>query len=95
VNLHSNLSPLLLPYCGICDRPVERLKFDVGLNAWSWSFQAQCCGQTRGARLSVEEVLRVQATGEKYYAIPRRGHTQTIKPQARLRRAPAQRIWTR
>lgn len=91
----SSLAPLLVPYCGRCDMPAERLRFNPALDPWGWTFEVTCCGTTRGARLPIEDILRIQTTGEKFYAIPKKAHAQTIKPQARLARPTAPRIYTR
>jgi len=90
--LSPDVTPPLQPYCGLCDLICERLIFDRQLNPWYWSFQVQCCGQTRGARLSIEEILRINATNEKYFAIPKRAHTQTIKALPKFGPPPKQKI---
>lgn len=77
-------APLIPVYCGICDLVVERLQFEANQGPHGWSFNAQCCGKTVAGRVSQSEVLRMSATGEKYYAIVGKGHARTIKKLARL-----------
>jgi len=76
--------PMFVPYCGICDGPVEGLQFDIptdGAGTWRVGVHGRCCGQTRSAWVSTEQVMRIKRTNEKFYIIPKKGHIQTIQEQ--------------
>lgn len=75
--------PIITPYCGICDMPVERMQFDVVTSPYSMGIHAQCCGKTSSVRISNEEVFRIKRSGEKLYVIVGKGHLQGIRGQAR------------
>lgn len=78
--------PMIVPYCGICDQPVEGMQFDIptdGAGTWRVGVHGRCCGQTRSAWLSTEDIWRIRRTNEKFVLIPAKGHAQTIKAQAK------------
>jgi len=78
--------PLITPYCARCSLPVERLSFRRQQDRWSWSFEAQCCGATRGHRLSMSEILRITTTGEKFWAVEKKAGGAHIAKMANLGR---------
>lgn len=67
--------PDVMPYCQICDLICE----SVVVNPFQHDHQdfliieASCCGQTSGSRISLRKVYEMKATGQKWYAIVRRG----------------------
>lgn len=85
-------APLIPVYCGLCDLPVYRLRFEAIQAPHAWAFWAQCCGKTVAARVPMRDVLRMAATGEKYYAVTGKGHVATVKKLARLEAPRAKRI---
>jgi hypothetical protein len=74
-------TPMVQPFCGRCDLPVERLQFERNQGPHSWAFSGACCGVTRSARLSMQEVLRISLSGDKFFLIPRsKAGGQTFAP---------------
>jgi hypothetical protein len=79
--------PTLIPFCRLCEMPVARLMYRVPReDAWVVDFEAQCCGKTQGAKVTLAELYRLQQTNEKFYLIVRKGHHQQIAAQAKRRR---------
>lgn len=78
--------PMIVPYCGVCDQPVEHMQFDIptdGAGTWRVGVHAKCCDRTHSAWLSTEDVMRIKRTNEKFVIIPAKAHAQTIKSQAK------------
>jgi hypothetical protein len=53
------------------------------VDAWTVEFDAQCCGKTQGARITLAEMRRIHDTGEKFYLVVRKGRNQQIQGQAK------------
>ena len=75
--------PLLVPYCMVCDMPVEKFTFDVISSPWVLGISGHCCDRTQGARVPIEDVYRMKRTGEKFYLVVKSGRTQGLRGQAR------------
>lgn len=76
--------PTFIPFCRTCDLPVARLMYRVPkADAWTVEFDAQCCGKTQGARITLAEMRRIHDTGEKFYLVVRKGRSQQIAAQAK------------
>lgn len=78
--------PFVVPYCRLCDLPVERFTVLPVKSAYYVELEAQCCGRTQGIRMSVDELMRAKRGGEKIYAVAKVGHYQGF---GELRRAHA------
>jgi len=71
-------APDLIPFCQLCDLPVEKL--------WITPFQeahqdymilnAACCEQQSASRVSLLAIWAMKARGEKWFAIVKRGLKQ-------------------
>ncbi len=80
-------SPPVMPYCARCDLPVHRISLPVAQpSIWHFQFEVQCCGATRAHRLSMQEVLRISATNEKFWAVEAKAKPAAIRKLANLGR---------
>jgi hypothetical protein len=76
--------PPILAYCQLCDMPAERQCMDIVTSGADWiGVHAQCCGQTSSSRIPWKAFLRLKATGEKWYAITRKGVGPGVRGMAR------------
>ena len=65
--------PYIVPYCQRCDMPVERFNFFPVDSPHFIEIEGQCCGATQGARVSVEEIMRIRRAGEKLFLVTSSG----------------------
>lgn len=57
---------------------------DITISGADWiGIHCQCCGHTSSSRIPWKEFLRLKATGEKWYAIVRKGSTPGVRGRAR------------
>lgn len=76
--------PPLIAYCGLCDMPAERQCMDIVTSGADWiGVHCQCCGKTSSSRIPWKAFLRLKSTGEKWYAITRRGSAPGVRGMAR------------
>ena len=78
------LPPVIIGYCGICDRPCERLSIFPNHSVYYIEIEGKCCGKSQGIRISVEERFRLKRSNEKLYLVVGKGHEQEIRKQARF-----------
>lgn len=78
------LPPVIVPYCGICDCPVERMSIFPNRSVYYLEIEGKCCGKAQGIRISIEELYRIKRSNEKLYLVVGKGHVQTIRAQARF-----------
>lgn len=70
--------PLIVPYCQLCDMPVESFCMDVVTSPYRAGIHASCCGKTSSAYLPIEEIFRLRRTNEKFFVITRKGSFQRV-----------------
>lgn len=75
--------PLVTPYCERCGMPAERFQMDVVKSPYYVGLHVQCCGYTSSCRVGIDEVFRLHRTGEKLFAITRKGGYQGLRSVAR------------
>ena len=74
--------PDIIPFCGICDQPAERFKFDlIEGTADTIGIHAQCCDRTSSTRIGLKTYLQMRATGAKIYVIVRKGSQAGLRNQ--------------
>ena len=78
------LPPVIIPFCGICDNPCERLSIFPNRSVYYLEIEGQCCGKHQGIRISIEELYRIKRNNEKLYLVVGKGHTQEIRKHARF-----------
>jgi hypothetical protein len=72
--------PVFVPYCGLCDLPVERYAYRVPKeDVEAVEFDSMCCGRQQGRRVSLGEMARLSMTGEKFYLIVQKRRFQEIR----------------
>lgn len=76
--------PPVMAYCGLCEMPAYRQCMDIVTSGADWiGVHVSCCGQTSSSRIPWKEFQRLKATGEKWYAIVRRGSTPGLRGMAK------------
>lgn len=75
--------PPLVPFCGICDMPVERLQFDLTTDPRRIGIHSHCCNRTSATRIDISVYLELLKTGQKLYTIVRKGSTAGLRARKR------------
>ncbi len=76
--------PPVMAFCQLCDLPALNQCMDIVKSGADWiGVHVQCCGQTRSSKIQWKEFLRMRATGEKWYAITKKGLTAGLRGMAR------------
>lgn len=70
--------PMVIPYCGICNQPVEVYHIKPK-DQFRAALEGECCGKHMGAYITVEEMGRVQRTNDKFYLVVQPGKYQSVK----------------
>lgn len=71
--------PWVIPYCRLCDQPVERFTLGNPTNDFhAVTVEAECCGKTQGIRVTHDELMRVKRLGEKLWCVVRKGQAQGL-----------------
>lgn len=71
--------PMFIPFCGLCEMPVEGFSMDVVTSPYYVAFHARCCGKTQSMRISVDEAFQAKRENRKIYAIVPKGRVQGIR----------------
>lgn len=61
--------PMITPFCGICDMPVEKFCMDVVKSPYYIGLHCQCCGRTQSSRVSIDDAFEAKRTNAKVYGI--------------------------
>lgn len=76
--------PTFIPWCSLCNLPVSKYQYRVPkYDTDTINFDAQCCGKTMGAKVTLAQMARLRASGEKFYLVVQTKRTQEIKAQPR------------
>ena len=75
--------PFIMPYCAVCELPVKRMSSKVVTTWMHFDIEGECCGKTQGARITAEQLMRIKASGEKFFLTVRKGQLQGVKALAK------------
>ena len=71
--------PFLIPYCALCEQPVQRFAWYLPIKSPGYvDFDAQCCGKTQGAHVSRMDLHRIRVTNEKIWLVVKKGRVQGV-----------------
>jgi hypothetical protein len=71
--------PWLIPFCASCDMPVEKFtKYPIKV-ANVVDIEAQCHGATQGIRLTLEEMVKLDAENGKIVMFRRRQGFDSVR----------------
>lgn len=77
--------PEIVPYCQICDQPVQDVCMDVVKSGSEdvIGIHAECCGKQSSTRITLAVYRELLATGAKLYVIVRKGSQAGLRKRAR------------
>jgi len=70
--------PFLVPYCCLCELPVERFTYMPVKSPYYVDIEAQCCNRTQGMHLSVDKLLQVKRSNAKLFLVTKAGRYQGV-----------------